>query len=294
MNADFFELWKEQFGTQGPSLFDREYETEKIVMLRGRSYSMKHIQLNQRGDSFSFYQFIYPDKPVERFFLDEPPNILEEEVDLPPYETEVNICTNKNLKFPIPKKKEIFELLSKYGLSYTLELESLLGLYKPFHFNKKWGIYMFSDNLVKKASWISLRTSNRDFTQQEIYDIVFWQTYFHEVYHHKIEMYATRLEFAFRKPIYKEIFHKFYCGSKGLDYCLEEAFAETYGALKCADHLAKHSNHKRRKILDFIKSEVLINRPPGYRVASQILQLNTESIKQMEYEFLEILENPIK
>jgi hypothetical protein len=109
------------------------------------------------------------------------------------------------------------------------------------------------------------------------------------MYHHKIEMFATKMEFVLRTPVFSDKFYKFYCGTFGLDYCLEEAFANVYGTLKCATWMKEHHGIPEKETIKLLREHVLYHAPKGYRVAYEILGNTKPYIEIMERNFLEMV-----
>lgn len=291
--------WKELFGDEGLSDFDRDYEQQRIRDENERRYRINNLLEFQMDGSFSFLEYVnsiewlkYDD---EIDFSINPINsnapIENRMKGNSPYESINRNCSNWNKRFPIPKKSEIQEFLKKIDLDKRLDYNDFIVFYKPFHLNVNWGIYLYVDKIrnLAKRKWTDIKTHFPQLSEEYVYDLIYYKTYFHEIYHHKIEMLATKLEFSFRAPIYGNKFYKFYCGTWGTDYCLEEAFANVDGAKRCAELMEKKYGHKESFTIDIIQKYLLRNASKGYRVAYEILSLPKAEISRLENEFVEML-----
>lgn len=300
MKNDFvFSEWKSLFGDEGLSEFDKDYEAQRIRDENGRRYQPVETFEMEMDGSFSFLEFV---NSRELNFNDYDLDNVKQSInwDLPiekrmkegsPYESEVRNCSNRKMNIEIPKESEIRRFLADIDISNRLDYNDFIAFYKPFHFNKKWGIYLYVDKIrdVARSKWEQIRRDHPNLSQDYIYDLVYHKTYFHEIYHHKIEMLATKLEFSFRAPIYGDKFYKFYCGTWGTDYCLEEAFANVDGARRCAELMKKKYGYKESFTIEIIREYLLRSADKGYRVAYEILNFGKQEIDRLESAFVEML-----
>jgi hypothetical protein len=257
---------------------------------------MSQILVN---DNFSFANFVFENDLIRFENRDYDRNLdlhIEEElVEGSPYDHTGMKCTNRNAGIPIPKRDEISDFLVRISgksiAARRFELHDTIACYKPFHFHNKWGLYFFMDKIVRLVAGkrAAIMSSNSSINSQQVYDMLFRKTFFHEMYHHKIEMFATKMEFVLRTPVFSDKFYKFYCGTFGLDYCLEEAFANVYGTLKCALWMKEHHGIPEKETIKLLREHVLYNAPKGYRVAYEILGNTKPNIEIMERNFLEMV-----
>jgi hypothetical protein len=178
-----------------------------------------------------------------------------------------------------------------------LEKESFIAFYRGFHYwPESWGIYMNLPELRRQAERIFTYNQENNiisgFTFNDAIILSFFKTYFHEMYHHKMELFGTKMEIAMRKPVYDSAFHKFYCETFGTDYCLEEAFANVYGLRKSIQYLKEKNltDHNENLLKHLVRESILKNAPLGYRVSYEITSFNDlYAEKYFENKFLEIL-----
>ncbi len=299
-NEFIYEEWKNLFGDQGLSDFDRDYEIQKIRDEFGRRY--RPLKMSEMGLSvnFSYYDFIQENEILRlndfTQNIDYPYNRdLEIESQLEgasPYEGKMRNCTNSIQRFPIPKKGEVLNFLRRIDVYDRLEYSDMIAFYKPFHLNVNWGIYLFTDkiNFIARIKCNEILSTHQDLSEGYVFDMVYYKTYFHEIYHHTIEMLATKLEFALRTPVYGDKFYKFYCGTWGTDYCLEEAFANVYGATRCAKFLKEKYNVPESRSIEIMREYLLKDSGKGYRVSFELLDPeNRKRLDELESEFLEMM-----
>lgn len=307
--------WKELFGAGAdPSDFDTDFERASTMSLAGQHYTRmqtEEMKMKLKQDS-KFSELL---KNMGRWREEWPPHevdkgpkrdFMEADImDLPPFPVNDSgyICTNKDRNHPTPKEQELENLLriiERGSLPHHGSARNLLAFYNPFHIHDHWGLYFFTDKLADLAAG-KVREIQRDtsnvlkengelrFSAEAIHDMVYWKTFFHEMYHHKVEMYATKLEFVLREQVYCHYFRKFYCRTYGQDLCMEEAFANVYGVVKCAELMKKTHNIDTTTTIRVIQEHFLRNASKGYRKAYDILEFDDRERKVLEREFLEIL-----
>jgi hypothetical protein len=195
------------------------------------------------------------------------------------------------------KLRDFINELEDDGGTNRLEKPSYLGFYRPYHYwPQSWGIYLNARLLSERGQALYNLNQRRGIvlglTLTEAKHLAFYKTYFHEVYHHKFELFATKIELAMRKPAYTEGFHKFYCQTFGTDYCLEEAFANVYGMKHAIDFVKENGlmTHSKQRLKKLLREGLLFNSQPGYRVSYEITGLNDDQAeKYFECKFMEIL-----
>ena len=179
-----------------------------------------------------------------------------------------------------------------------LDIPSFVAFYRQFHYSPDdWGIYLDISRLAQRATMILSFNDNPN-NPNKLYNlsyddcllISFFKTYYHEMYHHKFEMMATKFEILYRKPFYVNGFNYYYCKTFRTDSCLEEAFANVFGMNKAIEILKSYEllNYTNSELKYLIRESMLKNSPPGYRVS---YELTNDKISYEEYEnkFIEFL-----
>lgn len=125
-----------------------------------------------------------------------------------------------------------------------------IGFYIPFHYlPASWGIYLIVEELDKLTSFIHQQAPLA--TQDQARKAAMLFVYYHEAYHHKIEMLGTRIELLSRRPCYKTDVESFYREGQQSDTCIEETAANVHGLSKARHLLAskyKYSLAVRRQL----------------------------------------------
>jgi hypothetical protein len=105
------------------------------------------------------------------------------------------------------------------------------GFYLPFHYSiSNWGVYLIESKVAKLAEGIQIRAPKASYYHCYIAATAF--TYYHEAYHHKIEMLATRMELFSQKPVYIKDFEKYYQESFKRNEPNEETAANVHAILQ--------------------------------------------------------------
>jgi len=169
--------------------------------------------------------------------------------------------------------------------------ETTIAYYRPFHSaGMAFGIYYKRNGLKLKTRLIFEFCRQRGYqvTRQQVYLIAKIMTQFHEIYHHKVESIASRIEVVSRKPIYLGGFSNWYKRTRGLALCYEETFANCYAYQKTMQVLKP-----------FLPVTALHNmmvfwfnaQPTPYRNALQLIQNKTNLWRFKENQFFEIILN---
>lgn len=171
------------------------------------------------------------------------------------------------------------------------------AFYVPFHSSvDKHGIYLLDegiDTLSRLLVDLSENYLNYDVAQKAAKAF----TFYHEVYHHKIEMFATRIEIASHKACYisaaKEIYKE---QTKSKNGSMEETLANVHGYDKALELLKKKGVSKSElgfvadALVQFIKRQ-----PKGYSHAAEILEsksaLKKETFRDYRNLFLAQIKN---
>lgn len=136
------------------------------------------------------------------------------------------------------------------------------AFYLPFHYfyPDYWGIYLLAEGVEEVAEMLHSESGGaltREKWVRAARNFLYW----HEVFHHATECFATRLEVTHRKPIYKTGFERFYQVTAGTDDCAEEGLACAYAYANLKTYTAKAD---RPAVLATVRSWIQ-RMPPGYR-----------------------------
>jgi hypothetical protein len=116
-----------------------------------------------------------------------------------------------------------------------------LAWYLPFHrYGMESGIYIREDAVLDVAGrikYFSMTVLEPVLEAKQLIHQALAVLFFHEMFHHRIECFATRLEVVKNQPVYLPYEEKVFLPSLGSDLLLEEAFA-------CAD-MIKRLGEKR-------------------------------------------------
>ena len=170
-----------------------------------------------------------------------------------------------------------------------------LAFYKPFHTSKeKWGIYFKIEALKYytqklKSSIDANKYLYGEVTLKQCYILVKYHTFYHELYHHKIECYASKIELFLRHRIYSSSFNCFYNNTSGKEIFFEEAFANSYGYWKTRTLDFKKIGISKKNASRIIRDLILKNDPPGYNVAYYLTAGTEDNSKYFEHQFYELL-----
>ncbi len=132
-----------------------------------------------------------------------------------------------------------------------------LAFYLPFHYYHPhwWGIYILQAGVLHLATAIQNGTN---IPWRECVKVAQIYLYRHELFHCSTESFATRLEVAFRQPLYRAGFDDVYQRTVNTDDCIEEALADAAAIMA--------AGKKNQKLKDFL-IEYARRSPPGYRMA---------------------------
>lgn len=162
----------------------------------------------------------------------------------------------------------------------------LLAFYLPFHlFPDDWGIYILASGVRYLARIIQLQSK---LGQADALLVSRLFLYYHELYHHKVEMFVTRLEVPQRQPIYKtrKLFQKPSNSQPqtSLNFT-EEALANADAFMRTVDQLEAISQTGgypkiSPAIIEPILAEFIRQNPPGYKEALNYARPHLFNFKQ--------------
>ena len=148
--------------------------------------------------------------------------------------------------------------------------------YQPIHyFGRDWGIFIREECLIDNAFYIA---SYIDWSQASkklnLYECArallrcsFYEMYFHEQYHHKVESFGLRLLVTNGMDNYRMYKSKVYRPNHMTDQCLEEALAnaEIFQRIKEKRYKEKLIPEIQQGFLDYLYDSIL-SQPPGYNL----------------------------
>lgn len=127
----------------------------------------------------------------------------------------------------LPSGRSLQDLTAKFGTD-------AFGTYCPWHaFGRSsetpWGFYLFFEKLIEWAD--ALHQSGQFLPDPKpsplkVFQLLWLVTYRHELFHFHVERYATRLESALRRPIYRPYVERVRTPVMNSDKWLEEALAQ--------------------------------------------------------------------
>ena len=170
-----------------------------------------------------------------------------------------------------------------------------LGWYCPFHFYEDaYGIYIKSQTIRDNArALINVMTASEIFAYQnlsprdkiifshEIKRAAFFSIFNHEMYHHFVESFATRLEMVDEKPVFVDYSRNIfgYFQNPLHDNLIEEALATGYPLRYFRQNAAKlfkkfpHNLSAVDLLCRFEFAKIMSCKVPGYRGAKKLLKI---------------------
>ena len=148
------------------------------------------------------------------------------------------------------------------------------AFYLPFHcFHPTWwGVYVVFEGAYELARLLNL-FSNRRLSAPDAFATARLFLYGHEVFHHIVESFATRLEVTHRQSLYRHSFQEVFDSVFGTDQCVEEALATAHGYLKVKKFGFRHPNRPAVKAIALeALTEYIKSCPPGYRRATDFFR----------------------
>lgn len=179
----------------------------------------------------------------------------------------------------IPRHPEIEDIFPNFDLNFGQKVgdkkvpADLLAFYLPFHlFPDDWGIYILASGVRYLARIIRIQSK---LEQADALLVSRLFLYYHELYHHKVEMFVTRLELPQRQPIYKtrKLFEKKRDSEPWPTLNLtEEALANADAFMRTINQLEAISQTGgypkiSTAIVEPILAEFIRQNPPGYNEA---------------------------
>lgn len=203
-------------------------------------------------------------------FDDEVESILNASDDRDDYENNGEIPRH-------PEIEDIFPTFAKDNFGQKVGDKKvpadLLAFYLPFHlFPDDWGIYILASGVRYLARIIRLQSKLEEADALLVSRLFL---YYHELYHHKVEMFVTKLEVPQRQQIYKS--RKLFQNKSDSEplptlNLNEEALANADAFMRTINHLEAISQTGgypkiSPAIVEPILAEFISQNPPGYNEA---------------------------
>ena len=128
--------------------------------------------------------------------------------------------------------KELTNLLDySYGGSLSKNTSIIpspdsLAFYLPYHYfpANVWGVYLLAEGILWLTSYI-LKETDFKITARQARKGAELFLYYHEAFHHKVEVFSTRMEITHRIPCFKKGFEQLYQRTLRSGKCREEGLA---------------------------------------------------------------------
>lgn len=151
----------------------------------------------------------------------------------------------------------------------TAELgHEAFGMYLPMHYfynSKKtpWGIYLFPELIIAQADKLHKELGNSiGLTKEKVRFAYGYAVYRHEMFHHQVERFATKLEIWNKEAIYDNYMTKVNWMTRNSEEWLEEALAED--SVLSSLHVINKASIDGKKFKELYKYD-LKSMPAGYR-----------------------------
>ncbi len=154
----------------------------------------------------------------------------------------------------------------------------VLAWYQPIHYyGREWGIYIYESAIFDTAkSIISYLPSSRRYqfdAQLGAFRSAFQTLFLHEVFHHKVESFATMLEVIGRKSHYVPYHELVYQPLFGTDGLIEEGLACAEQKKRLLEQTyKKHVPDDVRDAAQRMLGDWIPRLSPGYRTGSDFLE----------------------
>jgi len=156
------------------------------------------------------------------------------------------------------------------GLDSERSIDTL-AFYLPFHlYPEKWGVYAYAHGIQAIKSALQPYFSAGHTVMSEQYRLSLLLLEKHEAFHHKTEMFVTRLETVLRQSCYIDAIIPRYNSVRHTKESYEETCANSFAREQVLSDKRLKKYEKlalRKQINDFFKKQ-----PPGYREAAATSQ----------------------
>lgn len=151
------------------------------------------------------------------------------------------------------------------------------GFYLPFHVSRDLhGIYLIEEYCNELARHISVVDDGTLAGNYPTIARLF--IYYHEAFHHKVEMFATRLEIVLQRRCYLTSVKKLYEETRDTEHWEEEFLANIHAFMSTISYLRKKRGLTKLQILqaERVLIEIIKLMPAGYREAAKHLSVRTD------------------
>lgn len=168
------------------------------------------------------------------------------------------------------------------------------GFYLPFHVSRDMhGIYLLEDRCLEGAKVIEYLDKQRLLVghYERILKVF---VYYHEAFHHKVEMFATSLELIARQKCYLGAVSDIYQENRDKVSWLEEIYANVHAYFKTLFYMKSElPGANQRKQLAHVLTAFISSMNPGYREAAHLLKkgLSEEQFRTLKAEFWEEIQS---
>jgi hypothetical protein len=172
---------------------------------------------------------------------------------------------------------EMIELYENFGgtipdsllANLTTEIgHEAFGMYLPMHYfynsrKNPWGIYLFPELIIAQADKLYNEIGKSiGLTKEQVRYAYGYAVYRHEMFHHQVERFATKLEIWNREVVYVKYQQKVNRRTRYSEEWLEEALAED--SVLSSVHVINKAKIDGKKFKELYKYD-LKSMPPGYR-----------------------------
>lgn len=165
------------------------------------------------------------------------------------------------------------------------------GFHLPFHVSRDYhGIYLIEER-CRDAEKILADLDDKALLAGHYRNIVNAFVYYHEAFHHKVEMFAYKLELIVREKCFLGPVTEIYQEQRGKTYWQEEALANIHGYFKAIEFMNKKlKNTMKQEQLSTILINFIRMMPVGYCEAAEIIakaDYKEENLREMKFRFWE-------
>jgi len=244
------------------------------------------------ADPSLFEPFTLPDDWLDDWIVTSTENIdslfdeesteLNDDCDETPFSIEKhnngNVSTAENNAIETPKAIQDYYRVPHWPATPDITAPTdCLGFYLPFHYSPdRYGIYILEEGVEYLQQLLS-QFSNGLLNPDTCKKVALYFIYFHESFHHKVEMLATRWELVARKPAYIDAIKAFYNKGKGTDYWPEETLANLHSFDQCIRRMARVVSQIELSLIKRALYDFISKQPPGYRNAINFINLDEKS-----------------
>ena len=144
----------------------------------------------------------------------------------------------------------------------------LLAFYLPFHsYPSKWGVYIYLEGIQRITCALQDYSNAYSISKYDQLQTAYELLFFHEKYHHSIEVFTTRLETVLETPCHQNVMNQ-YLRTQGTPFCYEETCANSFAR----ERVLEGARSSAKKALAEAINEFFSGQPAGYREAANTTQ----------------------